>query len=167
MRLALYSGERAVSAAWLSVHTLSTDHARFCRVSHLSLILCRRCRPKTALRSTRAGLSADWVGFTGDLGEGTPGRTRTCGLLLRRQALYPLSYGRVRTHWCECWWHSSWWTDDSPPNSIMIHDRPCAERWTDWAFGDAASVAWIAPSTTTESRPSPESRADNRWRFVA
>ncbi len=26
---------------------------------------------------------------------GTPGRTRTCGLLLRRQALYPLSYGRV------------------------------------------------------------------------
>ena len=27
---------------------------------------------------------------------GTPGRTRTCDLLLRRQALYPLSYGRVR-----------------------------------------------------------------------
>ena len=26
---------------------------------------------------------------------GTPGRTRTCGLLLRRQALYPLSYGRI------------------------------------------------------------------------
>ena len=26
---------------------------------------------------------------------GTPDRTRTCGLLLRRQALYPLSYGRV------------------------------------------------------------------------
>jgi hypothetical protein len=25
---------------------------------------------------------------------GTPDRTRTCGLLLRRQALYPLSYGR-------------------------------------------------------------------------
>ena len=25
---------------------------------------------------------------------GTPGRTRTCDLLLRRQALYPLSYGR-------------------------------------------------------------------------
>lgn len=24
---------------------------------------------------------------------GTPGRTRTCGLLLRRQTLYPLSYG--------------------------------------------------------------------------
>ena len=26
---------------------------------------------------------------------GTPDRTRTCGLLLRRQALYPLSYGRA------------------------------------------------------------------------
>ena len=26
---------------------------------------------------------------------GTPDRTRTCGLLLRRQALYPLSYGCV------------------------------------------------------------------------
>ena len=26
---------------------------------------------------------------------GTPDRTRTCGLLLRRQALYPLSYGRI------------------------------------------------------------------------
>jgi hypothetical protein len=25
-----------------------------------------------------------------------PGRIRTCGLLLRRQALYPLSYGRFR-----------------------------------------------------------------------
>lgn len=95
MRLALYSGERAVSAAWLSVHTLSTDHARFCRVSHLSLILCRRCRPKTALRSTRAGLSADWVGFTGDLGEGTPGRTRTCGLLLRRQGGNFTAYVRL------------------------------------------------------------------------
>lgn len=27
---------------------------------------------------------------------GTPGRIRTYGLLLRRQALYPLSYGRLR-----------------------------------------------------------------------
>jgi hypothetical protein len=27
---------------------------------------------------------------------GTPERTRTSGLLLRRQALYPLSYGRLR-----------------------------------------------------------------------
>src|SRR5690606_21140098 len=26
---------------------------------------------------------------------GTPGRIRTCGLLLRRQTLYPLSYGRL------------------------------------------------------------------------
>ena len=29
---------------------------------------------------------------------GTPGRTRTCDLLLRRQALYPLSYGRADHH---------------------------------------------------------------------
>lgn len=28
---------------------------------------------------------------------GTPERTRTSGLLLRRQALYPLSYGRTTT----------------------------------------------------------------------
>jgi hypothetical protein len=28
-------------------------------------------------------------------GVGTPDRIRTCDLLLRRQALYPLSYGRV------------------------------------------------------------------------
>jgi hypothetical protein len=27
---------------------------------------------------------------------GTPERTRTSGLLLRRQALYPLSYGRIQ-----------------------------------------------------------------------
>jgi hypothetical protein len=29
--------------------------------------------------------------------DGTPERTRTSGLLLRRQALYPLSYGRATT----------------------------------------------------------------------
>jgi hypothetical protein len=27
---------------------------------------------------------------------GAPGRNRTCGLLLRRQTLYPLSYGGAR-----------------------------------------------------------------------
>jgi hypothetical protein len=27
--------------------------------------------------------------------KGAPGRTRTCGPLLRKQVLYPLSYGRV------------------------------------------------------------------------
>jgi hypothetical protein len=32
-------------------------------------------------------------GFAG-LFRSAPGRIRTCGLLLRRQALYPLSYGR-------------------------------------------------------------------------
>src|SRR5215203_5001706 len=30
-----------------------------------------------------------------NINEGTPERTRTSGLLLRRQALYPLSYGRI------------------------------------------------------------------------
>ena len=28
--------------------------------------------------------------------DGAPGRIRTCGLLLRRQTLYPLSYGGAR-----------------------------------------------------------------------
>jgi hypothetical protein len=38
---------------------------------------------------------------TGDL-DGTPDRTRTCGLLVRNQTLYPLSYGRA----CRCRvWH--------------------------------------------------------------
>ncbi|CAN5527020.1 MBL fold metallo-hydrolase [soil metagenome] len=32
---------------------------------------------------------------------GTPDRIRTCDLLLRRQALYPLSYGRLDTDVCE------------------------------------------------------------------
>jgi hypothetical protein len=30
--------------------------------------------------------------------DGAPGRIRTCGLLLRRQTLYPLSYGGAQTH---------------------------------------------------------------------
>ncbi len=33
---------------------------------------------------------------------GTPDRTRTCGLLLRRQALYPLSYGRIVRYSLNC-----------------------------------------------------------------
>ena len=33
------------------------------------------------------------VGVLRQLPIGAPGRIRTCGLLLRRQTLYPLSYG--------------------------------------------------------------------------
>jgi hypothetical protein len=40
--------------------------------------------------SDEGPFSAPLQGFSG-----TPGRIRTYGLLLRRQALYPLSYGRV------------------------------------------------------------------------
>ena len=40
------------------------------------------------------GIAGEWV-LTLRTWSGAPNRIRTCGLLLRRQTLYPLSYGRA------------------------------------------------------------------------
>lgn len=54
---------------------------------------------------------------------GSPGRTRTCDILLRRQALYPMSYGRAGT-----------WIFKSEPLHTLKADRfaPCGRNCNTW-----------------------------------
>ena len=54
-----------------------------------------RVTPSTKLSKARFQGGSKSAGNIGN--KGTPGRTRTCDPLLRRQMLYPLSYGRTKT----------------------------------------------------------------------
>ena len=72
-----------------------------------------------------------------------PGTIRTCGLCLRRAALYPLSYGRIL---------SSWERPRAASRSLGCF-RPLRLR---------VGVYWYQPSRSVSTRPAADSRSVRR-----
>lgn len=71
------------------------------------------------------------------LSRSAPGRTRTCGQVLRRHLLYPLSYGgRVVAVWpgAPCGWGVACRDKDRAPITLA---RLLHLRGTMWRFGEA------------------------------